>query len=145
LPLPLRRLSFSRFSHTAPPETHTLSLPDALPISGGRGSGWGLADRLPGAGRGQRAGLDRRAAAGPADGGRPPARGEGGESGAARSEEHTSELQSLTNLVCRLLLEKKKTRDRRDVSEARGGRAEATTHTASKRRTADETLRGRMM
>src|SRR5438093_3050832 len=27
--------------------------------------------------------------------------------GARRSEEHTSELQSLTNLVCRLLLEKK--------------------------------------
>ena len=27
----------------------------------------------------------------------------------ARSEEHTSELQSRTNLVCRLLLEKKKT------------------------------------
>src|SRR5437016_10610849 len=27
---------------------------------------------------------------------------------AERSEEHTSELQSLTNLVCRLLLEKKK-------------------------------------
>ena len=27
---------------------------------------------------------------------------------AGRSEEHTSELQSLTNLVCRLLLEKKK-------------------------------------
>src|SRR5438093_1645728 len=27
----------------------------------------------------------------------------------ARSEEHTSELQSLTKLVCRLLLEKKKT------------------------------------
>src|SRR5437016_7744012 len=26
----------------------------------------------------------------------------------SRSEEHTSELQSLTNLVCRLLLEKKK-------------------------------------
>src|SRR5260370_30558337 len=32
-----------------------------------------------------------------------PARG-----GAARSEEHTSELQSHLNLVCRLLLEKKK-------------------------------------
>src|SRR5438046_6910118 len=30
----------------------------------------------------------------------------GGE-GVCRSEEHTSELQSLTNLVCRLLLEKK--------------------------------------
>src|SRR5262249_61241111 len=28
--------------------------------------------------------------------------------GAVRSEEHTSELQSLTNLVCRLLLGKKK-------------------------------------
>src|SRR5258706_7980418 len=32
---------------------------------------------------------------------------------AARSEEHTSELQSLTNLVCRLLLEKKKKTIRR--------------------------------
>src|SRR5262249_57112400 len=31
---------------------------------------------------------------------------------ALRSEEHTSELQSLTNLVCRLLLEKKKKRQR---------------------------------
>src|SRR5258706_7251709 len=30
--------------------------------------------------------------------------------GDGRSEEHTSELQSLTNLVCRLLLEKKKKR-----------------------------------
>src|SRR5438093_5845720 len=29
-----------------------------------------------------------------------------------RSEEHTSELQSLTNLVCRLLLEKKKTQNK---------------------------------
>src|SRR5262249_61959011 len=31
-----------------------------------------------------------------------------GELDELRSEEHTSELQSLTNLVCRLLLEKKK-------------------------------------
>src|SRR5262249_58673760 len=30
---------------------------------------------------------------------------------AARSEEHTSELQSLTNLVCRLLLEKKEDKE----------------------------------
>src|SRR5437016_8272502 len=30
----------------------------------------------------------------------------------ARSEEHTSELQSLTNLVCRLLLEKKQDKRR---------------------------------
>src|SRR5258706_10254078 len=33
---------------------------------------------------------------------------DGPEGRAPRSEEHTSELQSLTNLVCRLLLEKKK-------------------------------------
>src|SRR5438046_6812760 len=34
---------------------------------------------------------------------------------AQRSEEHTSELQSLTNLVCRLLLEKKKIKNRADT------------------------------
>src|SRR5262249_56081248 len=33
-----------------------------------------------------------------------------------RSEEHTSELQSLTNLVCRLLLEKKQTTPRHHAS-----------------------------
>src|SRR5438046_4812776 len=33
-----------------------------------------------------------------------------------RSEEHTSELQSLTNLVCRLLLEKKKNREQTHTS-----------------------------
>src|SRR5262249_56526421 len=33
-----------------------------------------------------------------------------------RSEEHTSELQSLTNLVCRLLLEKKKNHTQRQGS-----------------------------
>src|SRR5438093_12343485 len=32
-----------------------------------------------------------------------------------RSEEHTSELQSLTNLVCRLLLEKKKIKGQRNT------------------------------
>src|SRR5690606_39348763 len=43
-------------------------------------------------------------------GGEPPARPEGaaGVAARARSEEHTSELQSRENLVCRLLLEKKK-------------------------------------
>src|SRR5690242_21172117 len=35
----------------------------------------------------------------------------GGRDGAARSEEHTSELQSHVNLVCRLLLEKKKKKE----------------------------------
>src|SRR5256886_12643241 len=34
----------------------------------------------------------------------------GGRHAKSRSEEHTSELQSQSNLVCRLLLEKKKTR-----------------------------------
>src|SRR5256886_10419853 len=34
-----------------------------------------------------------------------------GRSGARRSEEHTSELQSQSNLVCRLLLEKKNSLD----------------------------------
>src|SRR5262245_63048741 len=34
----------------------------------------------------------------------------------ARSEEHTSELQSLRHLVCRLLLEKKKKKIKRSVS-----------------------------
>src|SRR5438093_4259455 len=37
-----------------------------------------------------------------------PTRQPGGPFLCVRSEEHTSELQSLTNLVCRLLLEKKK-------------------------------------
>src|SRR2546425_7194080 len=36
-----------------------------------------------------------------------------GELGVARSEEHTSELQSLAYLVCRLLLEKKKNNTQR--------------------------------
>src|SRR6476619_7703856 len=36
---------------------------------------------------------------------------------AARSEEHTSELQSLTNLVCRLLLEKKNNKNKKSKSK----------------------------
>src|SRR5258706_3804028 len=38
-----------------------------------------------------------------------------------RSEEHTSELQSLTNLVCRLLLEKKKKRKIIQEQDHNGG------------------------
>src|SRR2546430_11845200 len=56
-------------------------------------------------GRRDRADLLRRHAVGPRPGGDAPPRG------ADRSEEHTSELQSQSNLVCRLLLEKKKTID----------------------------------
>src|SRR5438046_3980079 len=35
-----------------------------------------------------------------------------------RSEEHTSELQSLTNLVCRLLLEKKKKKKKKNTHKS---------------------------
>src|SRR2546430_9776322 len=77
-------LPFFFFNDTATTEIYTLSLHDALPISE----------------RGRRADLsgvpaDAGAAAHPQ---RP----------RQRSEEHTSELQSQSNLVCRLLLEKKK-------------------------------------
>src|SRR5262249_62088905 len=73
--------SFFFFNDTATTEIYTLSLHDALPISQHAG--------------GRQEQLARRSAHRhlPRD---------------ARSEEHTSELQSLTNLVCRLLLEKKK-------------------------------------
>src|SRR2546427_8595351 len=49
--------------------------------------------------------------------------GEGRESLARpgrRSEEHTSELQSQSNLVCRLLLEKKKKKNKRKKSNDHG-------------------------
>src|SRR3989442_9170735 len=48
----------------------------------------------------------RRAAAVPAESARPHRHADS--AGTARSEEHTSELQSRPHLVCRLLLEKKK-------------------------------------
>src|ERR1035441_10971786 len=41
--------------------------------------------------------------------------------GGKRSEEHTSELQSLRHLVCRLLLEKKKTKPVWCDQQGRGG------------------------
>src|SRR2546425_4014366 len=49
------------------------------------------------------------------------ARGRGGARRDERSEEHTSELQSLAYLVCRLLLEKKKNKQ---VLYEEGGRPE---------------------
>src|SRR2546426_9147433 len=79
---------FFFFNDTATTEIYTLSLHDALPISRA-----GAVDPCRASAR---HGPRRRApsrAAGPAG---------------ARSEEHTSELQSPCNLVCRLLLEKKK-------------------------------------
>src|SRR5438034_8134758 len=51
---------------------------------------------------------------------------------AARSEEHTSELQSHSDLVCRLLLEKKKNKQNKDwidVLERLGDRTHTEPHT----------------
>src|SRR2546430_3946775 len=86
---------FFFFNDTATTEIYTLSLHDALPILGR------IVGELFGRTRGRSArphAACRRTRA-PA---RSPARRR------ARSEEHTSELQSQSNLVCRLLLEKKK-------------------------------------
>src|SRR2546430_6414387 len=92
---------FFFFNDTATTEIYTLSLHDALPIS----------DRA-GLGAGQGHARAYRARASPH-----PRGGAGRVTGVSspsilvvddRSEEHTSELQSQSNLVCRLLLEKKK-------------------------------------
>src|SRR2546430_16897238 len=83
---------FVFFNDTATTEIYTLSLHDALPIcaSGGRPSC-----------------LSRRSDAAVCDFRRRRFR-RCFRATRARSEEHTSELQSQSNLVCRLLLEKKK-------------------------------------
>src|SRR6267142_6609844 len=78
---------FFFFNDTATTEIYTLSLHDALPISG-QPMPHKLRNRL-------------------AERALEVARQRGGRLG-LRSEEHTSELQSHVNLVCRLLLEKKK-------------------------------------
>src|SRR5205823_14025899 len=100
------------FNHPATTEIYTLSLHDALPICDGvlGSDGENLArqsdveiailessecvgDRFVGEGRGKE-----------------------------RSEEHTSELQSLAYLVCRLLLEKKKKKRNSNTYAARDRR-----------------------
>src|SRR2546428_11988334 len=78
--------AFFFFNDTATTEIYTLSLHDALPIS-----------PEP----------EQARQAGATPGGASPA-GVRRAARAARSEEHTSELQSRSDLVCRLLLEKKK-------------------------------------
>src|SRR5256885_12803089 len=89
---------FFFFNDTATTEIYTLSLHDALPIWCGAAS-----PSRPGT-RARRSAPFRRPC--PRCRGRvahrPP-----GRRGPRRSEEHTSELQSPCNLVCRLLLEKK--------------------------------------
>src|SRR5690606_40746593 len=96
-PSPVICLIHFPFSATATTQTSPLSLHDALPIS-------------PGPAVRRRHPCSRPATPRGCPSGAPPA---GGRSGPARtpprrSEEHTSELQSRENLVCRLLLEKKK-------------------------------------
>src|SRR5688572_32644685 len=96
---------------------YVLSLHDALPISRGEfgGRGGGVGEAQGGGGEGGQGGQGgagdrgpRRCAVGcarvPCHPGRLPRWTK------RRSEEHTSELQSQSNLVCRLPLEKKTTR-----------------------------------
>src|SRR2546427_5453931 len=83
---------FFFFNDTATTEIYTLSLHDALPISD-RAGPHPVPRQAPRGGQALRA---RPAQAPPRSRLR------------FRSEEHTSELQSQSNLVCRLLLEKKK-------------------------------------
>src|SRR5207249_11238398 len=99
-----------------PPPTHTLSLHDALPISRPRRAAQAGRARLRLRASAPRDGADRRHAppsraqhlrGARARGARvPPGGSVGRSSRVARSEEHTSELQSRFDLVCRLLLEK---------------------------------------
>src|SRR5439155_24363050 len=87
------------FSFTDPstPQTYTLSLHDALPISGRSAKS---KSRRPSTTA--RTARKRTASSVSASSARRSAHRRG------RSEEHTSELQSRGHLVCRLLLEKKK-------------------------------------
>src|SRR5260370_23026787 len=103
--------SFFFFNDTATTEIYTLSLHDALPISRAFRPGHErTADDSPAGTRAPRGHAARRR-----PGTQSPARRRLHRHGCARqgeverSEEHTSELQSHLNLVCRLLLEKKKT------------------------------------
>src|SRR5688572_32767580 len=89
-------LFFFFFMDTTTTEIYTLSLHDALPISSATRS------RHPGRHRGDATLRARRPRS------LDPATTRGSRWRRARSEEHTSELQSQSNLVCRLLLEKKK-------------------------------------
>src|SRR3712207_6911564 len=87
------------FNDTATTEIYTLSLHDALPISGASPpGGWRRRRRKPPA-----SATPRMLSRSPGD-----SRSFLPTAG-SRSEEHTSELQSRQYLVCRLLLEKKKT------------------------------------
>src|SRR5206468_11600627 len=90
------------------PDHYTLSLHDALPISALEGGSAARLGRRVTVARAHRL-LSR--GSDPRDGRRAQERGVPPVApGDRRSEEHTSELQSRSDLVCRLLLEKKKTK-----------------------------------
>src|SRR5688500_20222166 len=92
-PTPTHISHYFYFNDPASPAIYTLSLHDALPISGKkRKTRWikGIFSRKKHPGKR----FLSRSALSPES--------------FCRSEEHTSELQSPCNLVCRLLLEKKK-------------------------------------
>src|SRR2546430_8442262 len=88
---------FFFFNDTATTEIYTLSLHDALPISGDSESSTDPTE----------AGYDEAVERGIPFSAEENIRAENS-ADPVRSEEHTSELQSQSNLVCRLLLEKKK-------------------------------------
>src|SRR3712207_6948607 len=93
---------FFFFNDTSTTEIYTLSLHDALPISAGGAEALRVQRTQAGTGRSPLLAARRSGATAK---GHPVCV----ESAALRSEEHTSELQSRQYLVCRLLLEKKKT------------------------------------
>src|SRR5438270_2971367 len=82
---------FFFFNDTATTEIYTLSLHDALPIFDRVQPNPRDVHCIEAAERAREAGVDR-------------------------SEEHTSELQSQSNLVCRLLLEKKKKKKKKNAN-----------------------------
>src|SRR5437588_1638392 len=90
-------LLFFFFNDTATTEIYTLSLHDALPILE-----W------------SRSGIRAEPASTPAQISRDFMHRE-----RLRSEEHTSELQSHSDLVCRLLLEKKKKKHKNRINETK--------------------------
>src|SRR5690606_41732593 len=98
-PLPL--------TYTPSPNMYSLSLHDALPISAARRPG--VRPRAGGGAGPRPASVQAGRRDVPPGLARPQGSRAGAIGRALRSEEHTSELHSRENLVCRLLLEKKKT------------------------------------
>src|SRR3712207_7960942 len=107
---------FFFFNDTAATEIYTLSLHDALPISSGTPDPAARSWRPPPRCSRRRSTPARSWSSGCAGWTPTPRAGScRAPRNGARSEEHTSELQSRQYLVCRLLLEKKKQNERNDV------------------------------